>query len=120
MNENYIQRKLKEAYDASQPARTSSFNETWASAKARFERSQHRYRVIGGIAAAVAVIGLAIGLWPARQAEFDDDYLIADALLNSTSWSAPSDMLMPEHQFDIYREIPFLIESTNSQEGSLL
>jgi hypothetical protein len=27
---------------------------------------------------------------------------------------------MPEHQFDIYQDIPFLMESTDIQEGSLL
>lgn len=75
---------------------------------------------MGGIAAAVAVIGITLGLWPERQAELTDEFLIADSLLNSTSWAAPSDSLMPEHQFDIYQEIPFLNESTNSQEGSLL
>jgi hypothetical protein len=46
--------------------------------------------------------------------------MIADALMNSTTWTAPSDVLMPDHQFDIYRDIPVLDQSTISEEGTLL
>jgi len=61
-----------------------------------------------------------VSLLPEGPSELDDEYLIADALMNSTSWTAPSDSLMPQHQFDIYREIPFPDPSTISEEGSLL
>jgi len=41
-------------------------------------------------------------------------------LLGTTGWSAPSDSLMPDHQFDIYQDIPVLIESTETYGGTLL
>ena len=119
MNEDQVRQRLKDAYQAAE-GKPPSFAETWAAAEVQHGQSQRRFRTIGGIAAAVAIIGITFGLWPEQQAELTDEFLIADALLNSTSWSAPSDSLMPEHQFDIYQEILFLNESTNSQEGSLL
>ena len=72
------------------------------------------------MAAAIAVVVATFSLWSANEAEVVDEFLIADALLNSTQWSAPSDLLMPEHQFDLYQDLPLLMESTESQEGSLL
>jgi anti-sigma-K factor RskA len=120
MNEDEIRRKLKDAIDARQPSITPAFSAVWAGAEARFRRSRQYYRSVGGIVAAVAVMAIAAGLWFDPGSEPNDDYLIADAILNGTSWSAPSDTLMPEHQFDIYQEVSFLTESTNGQEGSLL
>jgi hypothetical protein len=119
MNENQVKQDLKSAYQAAE-RKPPPFNEVWAAAEVAHGRMRRRFRVIGGLAAAVAVIAITAGLWPEQQAELTDEFLIADALMNSTSWSAPSDSLMPEHQFDIYQEIPFLNESTNSQEGTLL
>jgi len=79
-----------------------------------------RYRVV----AAFAVIGSAALLvftqWPNSRQITDDEYLTAEALLDATYWIAPSDVLMPQYQFDIYQDIPFLMESTDIQEGSLL
>lgn len=121
MNEEEIREKLKQAADAAQRDGTPSFDETWVVAESQFVRSRSRFKRFGGIAAAaVAVLAITVALWPAQQAELTDEYYIADALLNSTSWTAPSDALMPEHQFDIYQEIPFLDESTKPYEGSLL
>ena len=41
-------------------------------------------------------------------------------LLDSTNWVAPSDALLPEHEFDIFEELPRPMESTDSAEGALL
>lgn len=123
MNEKEIREKLKQAAQAAQQDDTPSFDETWVVAESHFVQSRSRYRRYGAIvsiAAAIVLVAITIALWPAQQAELTDDYFIADALLNSTSWTAPSDALMPEHQFDIYQGIPLLDESTNTYEGSLL
>ena len=119
MNEDQVQKGLQDAFQLAE-GKPPSFDAVWAAAEARHRRSRRRLRVISGLAASVAVIGITVGLWPGQQADLTDEFLIADALMNSTSWTAPSDALMPEHQFDIYQEIHFLIESTNSEEGSLL
>ena len=33
-------------------------------------------------------------------------------LMDSTYWSAPSDVLLPDREFDIYQDLPELFEST--------
>jgi hypothetical protein len=58
--------------------------------------------------------------WSSEPRIADDEFLIATALLENTSWAAPSDVLLPQHRFDIYREIPAFIESTKLEEGTLL
>lgn len=121
MDEKKIREEVKKAAEATQTvSRIPSFNETWVCAEAEFVRTSNQHRRVGGLVAAALVVGIAIAFWPTQQAEFSDDFLIADGLLNSTLWSAPTDTLMPEHQFDIYQELPFLLESTEGQEGSLL
>jgi hypothetical protein len=120
MNEENIQKSLRPAFEDAHTGNAPVFDKVWANAEVAYDRSQRRYRMFGGVAAAIAVLGIVAFLWPAQQEEFSDDYFIADALMNSTSWSAPSDALMPEHQFDIYQEIPFPGVSTDRQEGSLL
>jgi hypothetical protein len=120
MNEDDIRKFLNPAFDEALRTDSPSFERVWANAETAYGYAQSRYRVFAGIAATVAVLAIAAGLWPAKQAEPGDDYLIADAIMNTTLWFAPSDSLLPEHQFDIYREIPFLDESTNALEGTLL
>ena len=120
MNDENIRKSLKPAFDEAESSEVPGFTEVWANAEVALGESLRRNKVFGGVAAAIVVMGLVASLWPAQRIAPGDDYLIVHALLNSTTWSAPSDSLMPEHQFDIYQEIPFLIESTISQEGTLL
>jgi hypothetical protein len=95
------------------------FDSVWAGAEARIAERRRRYRAVGGIAAAAAVVAVvAIGLM--RPADVEWQYVNPDDFESSTSWVAPSDVLLPEHRFDIYGEIPVLIESTVSDEGALL
>lgn len=116
MNDEELKNALKSAYQVAEK-KAPSFGETMTAAERRLKPSGMRLKVLGGLAA--ALVG-ALVFWPGRVPEPTDDFLIADSLMNSTSWIAPSDALMPEHQFDIYRETPFLNESTISPEGTLL
>lgn len=120
MNEEQIRKLLNPAFDDARNHHAPAFDKVWASAEARYHRSARRYKVLAGLAATIALLAITAVFWSAQNADLRDDYLIADAFMNSTSWLAPSDSLMPVHRFDIYREIPFLIESTNSMEGTLL
>lgn len=125
MNDKQIRKQLKTALDRMQPKEVPQFDEVWTAAERRHAESRRRrLRAIGGVAAASVVIAITLSLWPARQTELENEYagdfLTADALLNSISWPAPSDSLMPEHQFDIYEEVPFLNMSTTLEEGWLL
>jgi len=120
MNDENIRDKLKSAFRQTHTSDAPDFDALWTNAEIAYGKSRRRTRFVSGVAAVLALAVIVASLWPSQQAELSDDYLIADALMNSTLWSAPSDALMPEHQFDIYQEIPFLIESTDSLEGTLL
>ena len=91
MNEENIRKKLEPAYKQTHTDDIPDFDKVWANAEAAYGDSRRQTRVVRGIAAVLAVAVIAATLWPSQQAEFSDDYLIADALMNSTSWSAPSD-----------------------------
>lgn len=80
-------------------------------------RDRRRVRFAGLAAAAVLAV-LAFSLLPTTEDEFT--YVDLEELVATTYWSAPSDSLLPVHQFDIYREIPELFESTDAYEGALL
>ena len=116
MNDEKLKQALKGAYQVAE-GKPPSFDETMAAAERRTGRTGARFKVVAGLAAAVVA---ALVFWPAREPELTDDFLIADSLMNSTTWTAPSDALMPQHQFDIYQGTPFLDESTISPEGTLL
>lgn len=119
MSDETIGKALQDAYRTAE-GKPPPFDAVWAAAEARHATTQRRFRVVSGLAAAAAVMAITVIFWPGQQAEMTDEFLIADALMNSTSWTAPSDALMPDHQFDIYQGIPLLDASTISQEGSLL
>ena len=44
----------------------------------------------------------------------------AARLLETTYWEAPSDVLLPARERDIYRDLPALEVSTEGNEGALL
>jgi hypothetical protein len=120
MNDNNIREQLQDAMGAIHKQAPPAFDDVWAAAEMQHQQARRRYATFSGVAAAVAMVAVVAGLWSSQDAERPDDYLIADSLLNSTLWLAPSDTLMPQHEFDIYREIPFLMESTDPEEGTLL
>jgi len=120
MSDKNTREKLQKALAAVHAETPPAFAEVWAAAERQNATSRKRYAGFVAVAAAVAVGVTAFGLWSANEVEMTDEFLIADALMNSTQWSAPSDLLMPEHQFDIYQDIPLLMESTELEEGSLL
>jgi len=122
MNDSELKDLLQDAMRKVRPESPPAFDVAWAAAGARHRRSR-RYAALGGTAAAialVAIVALVTGLPPGERVPPDDEYMIADALLNSTHWQAPSDALLPQYRDDIYGEIPPLMESTDINEGSLL
>jgi hypothetical protein len=54
------------------------------------------------------------------QAPKEATYIEVAELLDSTYWFAPSDVLLPDREFDIYQDMPVLFESTEPAEGALL
>ena len=115
MSAGHIKEALKSAYRAAE-GNPPPFDPSWAAAEGRL-RSRRRRRSAGlAIAAAVSLFAVVLRTDQPPAYEF----MITDALLNDTYWTAPSDVLMPERRFDIYREVHLLDESTISPEGSLL
>jgi hypothetical protein len=108
---------LRDAQASVEDGDVPQFDRVWAAANARTRVLRRQRRVVvGSVAAAVAAI--AFGLLVPRGVELQ--FIDADELLGTTSWTAPSDGLLPNHQFDIYQEIPVLIESTETYGGTLL
>ena len=67
---------------------------------------------------ASVVAGAVIAFTP--RPETPETYIEVADLLETTYWSAPSDVLLPERKFDIYQDMPVLFESTESAGGTLL
>jgi hypothetical protein len=113
-----LQSRVSQAQREFEQGRVPAFHTVWAAAEKRAARGRKQGWMAGGAVAAAAVAMVAVGLL--RPAEQDWQFVNPDAFENSTSWVAPSDVLLPEHRVDIYREIPVLIESTKTEEGALL
>jgi len=120
MSDKNTQEQLQKALTAVHAEQPPAFTKVWAAAERQDEVSRKRYATFAGVAAAVALAFSAFSLWSANEAVEKDEFLIGSALMNSTLWSAPSDSLLLQHQFDIYQDVSFLIESTETEEGSLL
>ncbi len=115
-------RQLAEALrrSAPEPAETPGFREVFGRAEARLERrQQRRFLSIAGAVASVAAVTAAF-LMLSREGPSQLEPLEITGLLDSTSWVAPSDVLLPEHEFDIFEELPEPMKSTESAEGALL
>ena len=122
MNESELKDVLQDAARRQDGASVPDFDTVWVAAEARHARQRKQRFVLGGAAAAAAlVLAVLVSIGPdIGPSQPADEYLIADALMNSTQWRAPSDALLPQYRDDIYSEIPLLMESTNMEEGSLL
>jgi len=94
------------------------FAATWQAASCRAGRRRYRLHLAAAAAvAAIAVIVVANLSGPPDEAL---EYIEMSELMGSTSWTAPSDVLLPESRFDIYQDLPTLIESTEVDGGTLL
>ena len=93
-----------------------SFEKVWAAAETQVAASRRRY-VGFAVAATLAVVAIALTIQSPPE---EPPYIEAADLLGSTTWSAPSDVLLPKKSFDIYQEMPALFESTDLAGGTLL
>ncbi len=116
-SDNELRAALQAEQAQREAGRVPAFDDTFAVAEARASRLARRRRTAFGIAAAAAVVAIAVSLLPRDESW---QFVNPDDLATSTNWVAPSDVLLPEHSIDLYRDIPVLIESTDSNEGALL
>ncbi len=120
MNDEKLKQKLRDSLQSMQGGDAPEFDAMWSNAEQQHRSSRSRYQRFAGFAAAAAVAAVAFMLWPLNGNNVADTYLTEEDLLSGTHWVAPSDVLLPEHRFDIYSELPVLIETNDFDEGSLL
>ena len=95
-----------------------SFEDTWHAVEHRYRRGRQRKAMLAGLAATIAAVAI---LFNALAPEPEELAFIEMAeLLETTSWQAPSDALMPTREFDIYQDLPDLMESTDQAGGAFL
>lgn len=111
---------IRKAFDAKVGETIPEFGATWIAAEARVQTSKRRIRIIVGMAASIAVVAVIFNMLPPRQPPPLPDSELAAVLMSSLLWNAPSDSLMPEHLFDIYQDVPEIIQSTDLTKGLLL
>jgi hypothetical protein len=108
---------LRERVNAAWPAvQEPAFDDAWKAAGASYSVKRRNARRLAGAAAAAAIVAIAIF----GDAPVDESYVEVADLMDSTYWAAPSDVLLPERQFDIYQDMPELFESTEPAGGTLL
>jgi hypothetical protein len=108
---------LRKRVNAAWPAtREPAFDDVWEAAGERYTAARRNGRRIAGVAAAAAIIAIAMF----GNAPMDESWVEVADLMESTYWTAPSDVLLPERQFDIYQDMPELFESTEPAGGTLL
>ena len=120
MNDEKLKQQLRDSLRSMQGGDPPEFHALWASSEARHRASRSRYQKIAGLAAAAAVAAMTFTLWPINGNDVTAMYLTEEDLMSSTQWLAPSDVLLPVHQFDIYSDLPVLIETNDLDEGSTL
>ncbi len=103
---NDLEQQVAAAYRSKQTA-APAFDKAFELATRRVERRSQAVRIGLPLAAAVAMAAVIV-----NQPEPEIIYVAEAELLGATWWQAPSDELLPTHQFDIYRGLPDLIEST--------
>lgn len=113
-----MKKDLVNTFNEQQGDRVPTFAATWQAAEQRYAASKRSYLRLAAAAALLAAV--LIGINPQTTQTGATSFVDQADLLETTSWSAPSDVLLPEHQFDIYQDMPMLIESTYSVGGTLL
>jgi len=113
-----LQSAVREAHRQVESIPVPAFEKVWAAASGKAAATRRRRFLLAGAVAAAVMLAIAIGL----RAPVKNEWLYLDELelLETTGWSAPSDSLLPAREFDIYQDIPVLIESTETYGGALL
>ncbi len=112
-----LREQVSGAWRSGAAEKPPSFDRIWQAADARYVSAKRRYRRVASVAAIAAAVVVA---WNWQVPADETTYIEIAELLESTSWSAPSDVLLPNREFDIYQDMPVLFESTDPAGGALL
>jgi Flp pilus assembly protein TadB len=120
MHDDWLDEELKRSLVHKVGQAAPDFAVVMQAAQEQHAAGRKRSRLYAVAAVVAMLMIMTAGRWSSEPRVADDEFLIAAALLEKTSWAAPSDVLLPQYRFDIYREIPAFIESTKLEEGTLL
>lgn len=104
-----LQQRVRQAWQHDGGEDAPAFDETWRRAEARLATSRRQYARLAAVAVTLGVVAAVFGV---RSTVDEPQYIEMAELLNSTYWAAPSDVLLPQREFDIYQDLPELFEST--------
>jgi len=113
--DNKLRDRVSQAWPAA-GGNEPAFDAMWLAARQRHEISRRRYR---RVAAAAAVVAAGF-IFLYAQSPSQETYIEVADLMESTYWTAPSDVLLPQREFDIYQDMPAIFESTIPAGGTLL
>ena len=119
-SERELEKSVAESISERDLCSVPGFDETWAVAEARFLVEKRRYRAVTGVAASLALFAIVVGILPPDGRQELPDFELATGMMNSTLWSAPSDVLMPQYPIDVYQDIPEIPVSTDLHGETLL
>lgn len=120
MNDNDV-RMAEECRRAMPPVGdVPDFDTVFAGAECRYRRRRQQHLGYGAAAAIAALLVSTLVLVDRDQPRPGGDYVEMAELMNSTQWTAPSDVLLPQHEIDFYRELPAMPASTEPAQGALL
>ena len=115
-----LTKALRNAFESKIGEAIPDFDATWSAAESRMLASKRRNRITTGVAASIALFAIIFSLQLQQQSPDLSDFKLDSALMASTQWVAPSDVLMSEQMIDFYPELPELIPSTDFTEGLIL
>jgi hypothetical protein len=116
-SDDKLREQLKRAWRRGAGDRRPTFESSWQLAQGRYAAARRRYRRFASVAAITAAIVVGLNALTSKD---EPTYIEVADLLESTYWSAPSDVLLPHREFDIYQDMPVLFESTKPAGGALL
>lgn len=115
-SDDRLRRRVRRALEVDTPV--PPFDAAFAAAERQLEL-RRRPRWMLAAAAAAVVVALVVAPFVSR-APAGPEYVQVAELMGTAGWTAPSDVLLPQHEIDLYRELPDIPESTKPAEGALL
>ncbi len=116
-SDDKLREQLRQAWQQRSGDEVPPFDSVMRAADSRRASTLRQRRWSAAAAAVIVTAVIAVYLQTPRQ---ESHYIEVAELLDSTYWTAPSDVLLPDREFDIYQDMPELFESTEPAEGALL
>ena len=117
-SDDALRKRVRRAWQYGAGQQEPSFDSSWRGAANRYAAGRQRYLRFASVAAIAALVVIVLNLQTRTQT--NESYIDVAELLESTYWSAPSDVLLPDSLFDIYQDMPAIFESTEPAGGTLL